>query len=104
MLNLLTGKKIGSMLALQVILLSLIASISAVRLVKHDETFVPDVVLRLSVATIQQDCQARLSVVVNGTYPGPPIYLEPDVTTWIRVYNDADVNSTIVWSRSKYSE
>lgn len=84
------------MLAFQVILLSLIASTSAVRLVKHDESFVPDIVLRLSLATIQQDCQARLSVVVNGTYPGPPIYLEPEVTTWVRVYNDADVNSTIV--------
>lgn len=84
------------MLSIQLILLSLIASISAVRLVKHDASFVPDIVLRLSLATIQQDCQQRLSVVVNGTYPGPPIYLEPEVTTWIRVYNDADVNSTIV--------
>ncbi|KAK5938930.1 hypothetical protein PMZ80_009122 [Knufia obscura] len=85
------------MLSIQLILLSLIASISAVRLVKHDASFVPDIVLRLSLATIQQDCQQRLSVVVNGTYPGPPIYLEPEVTTWIRVYNDADVNSTIHW-------
>ena len=84
------------MLAFHLILLSLMASISAIRLVKHDESFVPDIILRLSLATIQQDCQPRLSVVVNGTYPGPPIYLEPDVTTWIRVYNDADVNTTIV--------
>jgi len=84
------------MVAFQLILVSLIACIDAVRLVKHDETFVPDAVLRLSLATIQQDCQPRLSVVVNGTYPGPSIYLEPEVTTWIRVYNDADVNSTIV--------
>ncbi len=84
------------MLALQLIVLSLIASIGAVKLVKHDESFVPDVVLRLSLATIQQACQPRLSVVVNGTYPGPPIYLEPEVTTWVRVYNDADVNSTMV--------
>jgi hypothetical protein len=75
----------------------LLALVSAVdRVVVHDETFVPDIVLRLSVATIQQDCQSRLSVVVNGTYPGPPVYLQPDTTTWIRVYNDADVNSTIV--------
>lgn len=58
--------------------------------------FVPDYVLRISVGTIQQDCQPRLSTLVNGTYPGPPIYLEPDVTTWIRVYNDADVNATMV--------
>jgi len=77
-------------------LLSLTVTINAVRLVKHDATFVPDVTLRISLATIQQDCQPRLSVVVNGTYPGPAVYLQPDVTTWIRVYNDADVNSTIV--------
>lgn len=78
-------------------LLALLAStVSAFRLVKHDESFTPDIVLRVSLATIQLDCQPRLSVVVNGTYPGPPIYLEPGVTTWIRVYNDADVNSTMV--------
>lgn len=65
-------------------------------LVKHDETFQPDVVLRVGLATIQQDCQPRLSVVVNGTYPGPSLYLDPGVTTWIRVYNDADVNTTMV--------
>lgn len=76
---------------------ALVASAHAVaRSVVHDESFVPDVVLRLSLATIQQDCQSRLSAVVNGTYPGPAIYLEPDTTTWVRVYNDADVNSTIV--------
>lgn len=78
------------------VLLSLIVSITAVRLVKHDESFSPDIVLRVGLATIQQNCQPRLSVVVNGTYPGPAIYLEPDVTTWIRVYNDADVNTTMV--------
>lgn len=76
--------------------LSFVFSISAVRLVRHDASFVPDVVLRISLATIQQDCQPRLSVLVNGSYPGPAVYLEPGVTTWIRVYNDADVNSTIV--------
>lgn len=78
------------------LLASSILSIDAYRLVKHDESFVPDVVLRVSLATIQQDCQPRLSVVVNGTYPGPTVYLEPGVTTWIRVFNDADVNTTIV--------
>lgn len=81
------------MLALLALLTSLV---SGFRLVKHDESFTPDIVLRISLDTIQLDCQARSSVLVNGTYPGPPIYLEPDVTTWIRVYNDADDNSTIV--------
>ena len=58
--------------------------------------FVPDHVLRISVGIIQQDCQPRISTLINGSYPAPPIYLDPDVTTWIRVYNDADVNATIV--------
>lgn len=78
------------------LLLSIITTIGAMTLVKHDETFQPDVVLRVGLATIQQDCQPRLSVVVNGTYPGPSLYLDPGVTTWIRVYNDADVNTTMV--------
>lgn len=79
-------------------LLALLTSVvSGFRLVKHDESFIPDIVLRISLDTIQLDCQSRLSVLVNGTYPGPPIYLEPDVTTWIRVYNDvSDDNATIV--------
>lgn len=77
-------------------LLSFALPTFATRLVKHDESFVPDVVLRLSLATINLNCQPRLSVLINGTYPGPPLYLEPDTTTWVRVYNDADVNSTIV--------
>lgn len=76
---------------------ALLATAHAIeRVVVHDASFVPDVVLRISLATIQQNCQPRLSVVVNGTYPGPPVYLQPDTTTWVRVYNDADVNSTIV--------
>ncbi|KAK5081517.1 hypothetical protein LTR05_007648 [Lithohypha guttulata] len=79
------------------ILYYLIASTSATRLIKHDESFTPDIVLRVGLTTILQSCEPRLSVVVNGTYPGPPIYLETDVTTWVRVYNDADVNTTMHW-------
>lgn len=61
-----------------------------------DAAFVPDHVLRITVGTIQQDCRPRVSTLINGTYPAPPLYLEPDVTSWVRVYNDADVNATIV--------
>ncbi|EXJ87349.1 L-ascorbate oxidase [Capronia epimyces CBS 606.96] len=74
-----------------------VSSTSAARPVWHDATFTPDIVLRVSVATIQLNCQPRLSTLVNGTYPGPPIYLEPERTTWIRVYNDAQVNTTMHW-------
>lgn len=84
-------------MALHKTLPSLLTSICLVlQILLPVSAFVPDYVLRISVGTIQQDCQPRLSTLVNGTYPGPPIYLEPDVTTWIRVYNDADVNATIV--------
>ncbi|KIW19005.1 L-ascorbate oxidase [Exophiala spinifera] len=78
-------------------LLSLLSLVRATRLVKHDVNFVPDIVLRVTLATITLNCQERLSTLVNGTYPGPPIYLEPEQTTWIRVYNDADVNTTMHW-------
>lgn len=64
--------------------------------VQHDSNFVPDIVLRVDVATIQLNCQPRLSTLINGTYPAPPIYLEPERTTWIRVYNDAYFNTTMV--------
>lgn len=76
--------------------LASIALVSSTRLVKHDVNFLPDVVLRVTFDTINLNCQERLSTLINGTYPGPPIYLEPEQTTWIRVYNDADVNTTIV--------
>ncbi|KAK5204324.1 hypothetical protein LTR41_010060 [Exophiala xenobiotica] len=75
----------------------IIALVSSTRLVKHDVDFLPDIVLRVTVEPISLNCQQRLSTLVNGTYPGPPIYLEPEQTTWIRVYNDADVNTTIHW-------
>ncbi|SMQ52027.1 unnamed protein product [Zymoseptoria tritici ST99CH_1A5] len=67
-------------------------------LVKHDQNFVPDFVLRVSLETIDIACQSRLSVVVNGTSPGPPIYLQPGKTTWVRVYNDMEeLNTTMHW-------
>lgn len=76
--------------------LSLLPFVSATRLVKHDVNFVPDIILRVTVDTINLNCQERISTLVNGTYPGPPIYLEPEQTTWIRVYNDAEINTTMV--------
>ncbi len=77
--------------------LALISGADATKLVKHDASFNPDIVLRVSSENIILDSgQPRLSTLVNGSYPGPPIYLEPEKMTWIRVYNDADVNTTIV--------
>jgi FtsP/CotA-like multicopper oxidase with cupredoxin domain len=54
----------------------------------HDESFVPDIILRVAsesrnIAGIQQDVP-----IVNGTYPGPKIELQAGKTTWVRVWND----------------
>lgn len=63
----------------------------------HDETFVPDLVLRLTYEKVSIACQSRASVLINGTTPGPPIYMKPGKTTWVRVYNDmTDYNATMV--------
>jgi L-ascorbate oxidase len=64
----------------------------------HDDTFVPDFVLRVTYETVDIACQSRLSVLVNGTSPGPAITLPPGKTSWIRVYNDMeDLNTTMHW-------
>ena len=66
-------------------------------LVVHDDTFIPNTTLHITLQTIHLNCRPRLSILVNGTYPGPAIYLNPEETTWIRVYNDVeDVNFTMV--------
>lgn len=63
----------------------------------HDETFVPDYVLDASLEDIKINCKSRPSVLFNGTYPGPALYLKEEQTTWIRVYNRmTDKNVTVV--------
>lgn len=80
-----------------VILLSMICPVLAGTLC-HDETFVPDAVLRISAQNISQSCYpAKYTVLVNGTAPGPEVRLLEGQTYWIRVYNDmTDDNATIV--------
>lgn len=52
----------------------------------------------MSIASINQACRTRLSAVVNGTSPGPPLQIKPDHTTWIRVHNDMEAeNLTMHW-------
>ncbi|KAL2678514.1 Multicopper oxidase aurL2 [[Neocosmospora] mangrovei] len=64
----------------------------------HDGNFVPDYVLEATLEEIQIDCKPRLSVVFNGTYPGPTLNLREGQTTWIRVYNRmAHKNVTVHW-------
>jgi L-ascorbate oxidase len=64
----------------------------------HDETFVPDAILRITQADITQSClPPKLVVLVNGTSPGPELRLKEGQTYWIRVYNDmVDRNYTMV--------
>lgn len=64
----------------------------------HDETFVPDAVLRITAENTTQSCLPSKSVVLaNGTSPGPELRLLEGQTYWIRVYNDMpDQNLTMV--------
>lgn len=64
----------------------------------HDETFVPDVILRVTAHDVVQSCMpAKHVVLINGTSPGPELRLLEDRTYWIRVYNDMpDANLTMV--------
>ncbi|UPL03177.1 hypothetical protein LCI18_014111 [Fusarium solani-melongenae] len=64
----------------------------------HDSSFVPDYVLEATLEEIQIDCTSRLSVIFNGTYPGPTLHLREGQTTWVRVYNRmAHKNVTVHW-------
>ncbi|PNS21175.1 Iron transport multicopper oxidase [Sphaceloma murrayae] len=71
---------------------------SLAELVRHDASFVPDIVLEATEQEIDIDCKKRLSVVFNGTSPGPTLRLSEGKTTWIRVYNRIeDQNLTVHW-------
>lgn len=78
-------------------LLALWSSPVAAELVRHDASWSPDTALYATAANITIDCQSRYSVLLNGTSPGPTLYLEEGKTTWIRVYNQIpDQNITVV--------
>lgn len=67
-------------------------------LCRHDETFTPDIILRVSYEEISIACTTRRSALINGTLPGPEVRIPPGKTTWIRVYNDIpDKNTSMHW-------
>lgn len=71
--------------------------------VVHDDTFTPYIILRVTAQSVSQACINRVSVLVNGTSPGPEIRLKEGKTTWIRVYNDMDDrNLTMVCFQCPY--
>ncbi len=65
----------------------------------HDETFVPDAVLRITAENKTQSCLGSKEIVlVNGTSPGPELRIQEGKVYWIRVYNDmVDKNLTMVY-------
>lgn len=56
----------------------------------HNESFTPDIILRITAENYTQACHERYSVLINGSSPGPEIRLQEGQTTWIRVYNDME--------------
>lgn len=57
--------------------------------VTHDESFIPDAVLRVTEESRKQSCVPEKNIlVVNGTSPGPVLRFDEGKTIWIRVYND----------------
>lgn len=74
------------------------AEAGKVTTVCHDQTFVPDAVLRVTAENQTTSClPSKSTVLINGTSPGPELRLIEGRTYWIRVYNDIpDANLTMV--------
>jgi L-ascorbate oxidase len=85
------------------LLLLIFAGLGSAATKHHDESFVPDAVLRVTEQVIVQSClPAKATVLINGTSPCPELRMGE--TYWIRVYNDmADKNCTMVRAYSKVS-
>jgi hypothetical protein len=67
------------------------------RLHKHDGSFHPEFYLSVTYENHTVACQHRMSVLVNGTSPGPTLRLTPGKTSWVRVCNNMDTyNTTMV--------
>lgn len=66
--------------------------------VRHDASFVPDAILRVTHENSVISCYPeKMTFLVNGTAPGPELRIPAGKTTWIRVYNDMhDHNLTMV--------
>ncbi|POR34815.1 L-ascorbate oxidase [Tolypocladium paradoxum] len=63
----------------------------------HDAAFEPEYVLEATAGSLKIACKTRYSVTLNGTSPGPTLFLKEGQTTWIRVHNRMlDQNITVV--------
>jgi hypothetical protein len=75
------------------------------RLHTHDGGFTPDFYLSVTYENHTVACQHRMSALVNGTSPGPPLRLPPGKTSWVRVCNDMEeFNTTMVRINPDYYE
>ena len=59
----------------------------------HDDSFVPDAVLRASRGNYSIGGISRLTTLVNGSAPGPELRLTEGTVVWIRVYNDLPLDN-----------
>lgn len=85
------------MMAYLAIIWALLVSQVVAEVQLHDKAFKPDYVLHASASNITVNCENRYSVTINGSVPGPTIYLLEGHATWIRFYNDiGDQNVTLV--------
>lgn len=57
----------------------------------------PDYELVATARNLTINCQTRLSIVFNGTSPGPTLYMKENYTTWVRVVSCTD-SLNPVWS------
>ncbi|KAI1127009.1 L-ascorbate oxidase [Nemania abortiva] len=64
----------------------------------HDDSWQPEYALYATEEDITVNCENRRSVVFNGTFPGPTLYMKEGQTTWVRVYNHLPAtNLTVHW-------
>ena len=63
----------------------------------HDDSFIPDAILRVTTQNISLGGIEKLTTLINGSVPGPELRVPENETAWIRVFNDMeDRNLTMV--------
>ena len=67
--------------------------------VVHDNSFSPDVILRVTLQNISLGGIQRLTTLVNGSIPGPELRVQENEIAWIRVYNDVKGQNLTMVSR-----
>ncbi|KAI1350407.1 L-ascorbate oxidase [Xylaria sp. FL0043] len=86
------------LLLLELFHFQLLRTCLAASLAVHDDLWQPEYAIYATWEDITVNCEHRRSVVLNGTFPAPTLYLKEGQTTWIRAYNNLpDVNLTIHW-------